>query len=119
MRVSKKAVVSYDRGLFVYFLLRRLFFILFPFPPGIEKLLGDFQSIRRCVPNRNIYLKINAPILIEHRCPRRHSLPISNTNTNTNNLFPPIPSDTIMFIYDNFDNKYDNTISYSCLLFKK
>jgi hypothetical protein len=24
-----------------------------------------------------------------------------------------------MFIYDNYDNKYDNTISYSCLLFIK
>jgi hypothetical protein len=43
----------------------------------------------------------------------------TNTNTDTNNLFPPIPSDTIMFIYDNYDNKYDNTMSYSCLLFKK
>ena len=42
----------------------------------------------------------------------------TNTNTNTNNLFPPISSDTIMFIYDNYDNKYDNTMSYSCLLFK-
>ncbi len=41
-----------------------------------------------------------------------------NTNTNTNNLFPPIPSDTVMFIYDNYDNKYDNTMSYSCLLLK-
>ncbi len=41
-----------------------------------------------------------------------------DTNTNTNNLFPPIPSDTIMFIYDNYDNKYDNTMSYSCLLSK-
>jgi hypothetical protein len=40
----------------------------------------------------------------------------TNTNTNTNNLFPPIPSDTIIFIYDNYDNKYDNTMSYSCLL---
>ncbi len=37
-------------------------------------------------------------------------------NTNTNNLFPPFPSDTIMFIYDNYDNKYDNTMSCSCLL---
>ncbi len=42
----------------------------------------------------------------------------TNTNTNTNNLFPPIPSDTVMFIYDNYDNKYDNTMSYSCLLLK-
>jgi hypothetical protein len=39
----------------------------------------------------------------------------TNTNTNTNNLFPPIPCDTIMFIYDNYDNKYDNTIS--CLYY--
>jgi hypothetical protein len=38
------------------------------------------------------------------------------TNTNTNNLFPPIPNGTILFIYDNYDKKYDNTISYSCLL---
>ncbi len=30
----------------------------------------------------------------------------TNTNTNTNNLFPPIPSDTIKFIYDKYDNKY-------------
>ncbi len=37
---------------------------------------------------------------------------------NTNNLFPPISSDTVMFIYDNYDNKYDNTMSYSCLLLK-
>ncbi len=43
----------------------------------------------------------------------------TNTNTNTNNLFPPIPCDTIMFIYDNYDNIYDNTISCSCLLFIK
>ncbi len=42
----------------------------------------------------------------------------TNTNANTNNLFPPFPSDTIMFIYDNYDNKYDNTMSCSCLLFK-
>ena len=42
----------------------------------------------------------------------------TNTNTNTNNLFPPIPSDTVMFIYDNYDNKYNNTMSYSCLLLK-
>ena len=47
------------------------------------------------------------------------SMKYTNTNTNTNNLFPPIPCDTIMFIYDNYDNKYDNTISYSCLLFIK
>ena len=40
------------------------------------------------------------------------------TNTNTNNLFPPIPSDTVMFIYDKYDNKYYNTISCSCLLQK-
>ena len=33
---------------------------------------------------------------------------ITDTNTNTNNLFPPIPSDTIMFIYGNYDNKYAN-----------
>jgi hypothetical protein len=44
---------------------------------------------------------------------------MQSINTNTNNLFPPIPCNTIMFIYDNYDNKYDNTISYSCLLFKK
>ncbi len=43
----------------------------------------------------------------------------TNTNTNTNNLFPPIPCDTIMFIYGNYDNKYDNTFSCSCLLFIK
>ena len=39
-------------------------------------------------------------------------------NTNTNNLFPPIPSNTVMFIYDKYDNKYYNTISCSCLLQK-
>jgi hypothetical protein len=43
---------------------------------------------------------------------------VFNYKYNTNNLFPPFPSYTIMFIYDNYDNKYDNTMSCSCLLFK-
>ncbi len=64
---SKMAVVSYEYGTLaieVFFkFCCRLFFNVFPFPPSTAKLLGDFHVIRRCAPNKYIYLIYNAPIL--------------------------------------------------------
>ncbi len=70
---------------------------------------------------RKKYLRIRNTGLRQQK-PIRKQKRVQNSYTkykNTNNLFPPIPCDTIMFIYDNYDNKYDNTISCSCLLFIK
>jgi hypothetical protein len=71
------AVVGYENGTLFYFLFcRRLFFHIFPFPPRKDKLLGYFHVIRRCPPNKYIYLIVRlingapmppAPLVIAHR----------------------------------------------------
>jgi hypothetical protein len=51
-------IMGYWRSIFLNFLFcRRLFFDILPFSPiKKDKLLGDFHVIRRCPPNKYIYL---------------------------------------------------------------